>query len=238
MRGSWKGAAAAHGIPHGPAKEARQLCRPGQAGRGRAVLCRVTPAHLGQRDALRRGPAQPVPRSHLQELFLAVLQPRLHGTKPGYCRAACGAWEGGGVQLGAPCWLPGPCSAVGQDGCGTAAWTNCMPDGGLPPRPAGQTLHPAPRAAPPSAARRSGNAAQCHPPPTSVSPPGASLGWRRMRPCATSSLRMPGREAGRCVMMSCMPMRCSLVCRVTKVRAAVASRPCTRLRKRCGQAGG
>jgi len=28
---------------------------------------------------------------------------------------------------------------------------------------------------------------------------------------------------------TCMPMRCSLLCRVTKERAAVASRPCTRL---------
>lgn len=37
-----------------------------------------------------------------------------------------------------------------------------------------------------------------------------------------------------------MPMRCSLRCRVTKERAAVASRPCTRLRqdRRAGQVGG
>ncbi len=32
-----------------------------------------------------------------------------------------------------------------------------------------------------------------------------------------------------------MPMRCSLLCRVTKERAAVASRPCTRLQRSRGQ---
>ena len=206
--------------------------------------------HLCQGHGGGGGRAQPMCHRHRQEAFLAVLAAGVHGGEPG-AHGACGVsgqqmrWICTHARMLSICTLQLTANCVLPE----APWTNLdllpppaptcivlqvVNGGGLPQNEAlGRQQAPHVAAAGGDVcddelqqvciARATFRVTIPH-----TERPGAT-------PYKCCSAAREWTIQGPAQRLAWMPMRCSLLCRVTKERAAVASRPCTRLQRSRGQ---